>query len=185
FTVSAGLGEAEVSGPALSIVPKTGGNTVKGSIYLAGVSSGMVGSNYTDELKAAGLGTPNSLSKLWDFTGGVGGPLKRDRLWYFVNLRNQGSHSAVANMWANKNAGDASKWTYEADTSRPSQAAGSWSIASVRVTTQASVRNKFNVYWDEQKPCTGATATPTAEGCRTQPQDGGLVYGGTATAAPE
>src|SRR6185295_14271022 len=35
FTVSAGLGEAEVSGPALSIVPKTGGNTVKGSIYLA------------------------------------------------------------------------------------------------------------------------------------------------------
>jgi hypothetical protein len=45
FTTSAGLGEAEVSGPMLSVVPKTGGNTVKGSVYLAGVSSGMVGSN--------------------------------------------------------------------------------------------------------------------------------------------
>ena len=48
FTVSAGLGEAEVSGPALSIVPKTGGNSLKGSVYVAGVSSGMVGNNYTD-----------------------------------------------------------------------------------------------------------------------------------------
>ena len=54
FTVSAGLGEAEVSGPALSIVPKTGGNSVKGSVYVAGVRSGMVGTNYTDELKDDG-----------------------------------------------------------------------------------------------------------------------------------
>ena len=32
-----GLGEAEVSGPTLSIVPKTGGNSVRGAVYLAGV----------------------------------------------------------------------------------------------------------------------------------------------------
>jgi hypothetical protein len=37
FTVSAGLGEAEVSGPTLSVVPKTGGNSVRGSVFLAGV----------------------------------------------------------------------------------------------------------------------------------------------------
>src|SRR6187401_1962017 len=47
FTVSAGLGEAEVSGPTLSVVPKTGGNSVRGSVFLAGVRSGMVGTNYT------------------------------------------------------------------------------------------------------------------------------------------
>ena len=138
FTVSAGLGEAEVSGPALSIVPKTGGNSVKGSVYVAGVSSGMVGTNYTDELKAMGLSVPGELLKLWDFTGGVGGPIKRDRLWYFLNLRNQGSHSSVPSMFANKNAGDATKWTYEADTTRQSRTAGSWSIASLRVTAQAT-----------------------------------------------
>jgi len=36
FTVSAGLGEAEVSGPTLSVVPKTGGNALHGSVFLAG-----------------------------------------------------------------------------------------------------------------------------------------------------
>src|SRR5438067_13114343 len=39
-TTSGGLGEAEVGGPAFSIVPKTGGNSIKGSFYASGVTSG-------------------------------------------------------------------------------------------------------------------------------------------------
>jgi hypothetical protein len=82
FTTSGGLGEAEVGGPALSIVPKTGGNTFKGQFYFAGVSDGMVGSNYSEELRARGLNTPGQLEKLWDFNFGFGGPIRRDRLWF-------------------------------------------------------------------------------------------------------
>jgi hypothetical protein len=185
FTVSGGLGEAEVSGPNLSVVPKTGGNQVRGSVYLAGVSSGMVGDNYTPELQAAGLGVPGKLLTLWDYTGGIGGPIKKDRLWYFLNLRSQGSHSSVTGMSANRNAGDATKWLYEADPTRQSRSAASYSVAALRLTVQASQRNKFNVYWDEQKPCTGATYSATADGCRQQPSEGGFIYGGNATSAPE
>jgi len=58
FTTSGGLGEAEVGGPTMNIVPKTGGNAVRGTIYAAGVGNALVGSNYTDELRAAGLRTP-------------------------------------------------------------------------------------------------------------------------------
>src|SRR5439155_1181529 len=65
MTTSGGLGEAEVGGPTLSIVPKTGGNTVKGTVYLSGVTSGMVGSNYTQDLRTRGLTAPNALLKLW------------------------------------------------------------------------------------------------------------------------
>ena len=54
FTTSGGLGEAEVGGPVMNIVPRTGGNTIKGNAYLAGVSGGMVGSNYTQDLKDRG-----------------------------------------------------------------------------------------------------------------------------------
>src|ERR671913_1471857 len=57
FTTSGGLGEAEVGGPTMNIVPKTGGNEVRGTVYFAGANSAMVGSNYTDELRAAGLRT--------------------------------------------------------------------------------------------------------------------------------
>ena len=184
FTVSAGLGEAEVSGPTLSIVPKTGGNQLRGAVYLANVTSGMVGNNYSDELRAAGLGVPGKLLKLWDYTLGLGGPIKRDRLWYFLNLRNQGAHSSVSGMFANKNAGTPS-WFYEADPTRQARTGASYNVASVRLTYQATPRNKFNVYWDEQKPCTGATYNATADGCRQQPEDNDFIWGGSATAAPE
>src|SRR5688500_13672915 len=181
FKVSAGLGGADVSGPTARLVHTTGGHAVRGSVYLASVTENMVGSNYTPELQAAGLGAPGRLLKLWDFTAGVGGPIKKDRLWYFLNLRNQGSHSSVAGMFANRNAGDPTKWLYEADPTRQSRTAGSWSVAALRLTVQATPRNKFNVYWDEQKPCTGAAYR---EGCRTQPSEG-FIYGGAATSAPE
>src|SRR3954464_3019465 len=60
MTTSGGLGEAEVGGPALNIVGKTGGNVIRGSIYSSGVSSGMIGSNYTQELKDRGLTAPGT-----------------------------------------------------------------------------------------------------------------------------
>ena len=75
----------------------------------------MIGSNYTDDLKARGLTTPGSNTKIWDFNGGVGGPIKKDRLWFFYTLRDEGSHRTVPGMFANLNAGDPTKWTYVAD----------------------------------------------------------------------
>ena len=67
MTTSGGLGEAEVGGPSFSIVPKTGGNQIKGSFYQSNVTKGMVGDNYTQELKDKGLTTPGKLFKLWDY----------------------------------------------------------------------------------------------------------------------
>jgi hypothetical protein len=194
FTTSGGLGEAEVGGPVMNIVPRTGGNTIKGNAYLAGVSGGMVGDNYTDDLKARGLRTPGNLLKLWDFSGSVGGPIKKDRVWYFLNVREEGSYRAVPGMYANLNAGDPTKFTYVADLTRPAATAGSWRIANLRMTVQASQRNKFNLFWDEQHPCQGATWGETEEGCRQQ--EPGQIIGGapgqagtfgtaTATSSPE
>ena len=126
LTTSGGLGEAEVGGPSMNVVPKTGGNTVKGSVYLSGVTKGMIGSNYTDDLKARGLSTPGSNTKIWDFNGAVGGPIKKDRLWFFYTLRDEGSHQTVPSMFANLNAGDPTKWTYAPDPNRPAVQAASF-----------------------------------------------------------
>ena len=167
FTVSAGLGEAEVSGPSLSVVPKTGGNSLRGSLFLAGVSEGMVGSNY----RTAGGGSRHAgrLLKLWDYTAGIGGPIKKDRLVSFLNLRNQDRIHPSRACLRTRTPAIRRNGPIEADTTRQSRAAGSWTVASLRLTLQATPRNKFNIYWDEQKPCTGATYSANDDGCRTQP----------------
>ena len=195
FTTSGGLGEAEVGGPTMNIVPKTGGNVMRGTVYAAGVGGGLVGSNYTDELRAAGLRTPGQLLKLWDFTAGVGGPILKDKVWYFANTREEGSWQSVPGMYRNKNAGDPTKFTYDPDLSMQAATAGDWRTVSLRLTLQPTSRNRFNLFWDEQMPCQGAAWPGVNDGCRQQPDSKWIIGGApgsagtfglaTATQSPE
>jgi hypothetical protein len=195
FTTSGGLGESEVGGPTMNIVPRTGGNTMRGTVYLAGTPGGLVGSNYTQALADAGLRVPGDLLKLWDYTVGLGGPIIKDRIWYFANGREEGSWSSVPGMYANKNAGIPGKFIYEPDTSRQAATAHSWAIINLRLTMQVSKRDKINLFWDEQNPCQGAVWPGVTDGCRQQPADRWIIGGASgvagsfgsasATSAPE
>ena len=110
----------------------------------------------------------------------------KDRLWYFGGMRDEGSERGVPGMFANLNDGDPTKWTYVADTSRPAVYAASFRMLSLRLTVQATPRNKFNVFWDEQMPCEGG-AVPGAgndvDACR-RSGDGEYFAGGTAAPTP-
>jgi hypothetical protein len=189
-TTSGGLGETEVGGPSLSIIPKSGGNTIRGAAYLSGVTEGMVGSNYSDELRAAGLTTPGKLLEQWDFTFGIGGPIMKDRLWYYATIRDEGQYRSIPNIYPNLNAGDPTKFLYAPDRTREVRGAESWRLYSGRFTFQATSRDKINFHWDEQHPCNGATFTSSGDGCRNQPESeavyGPLGLGGlTSTTSPE
>jgi hypothetical protein len=153
FTTSGSLGEVESGGPVMNIVPKGGGNTVSGGIFSTWGNGDFQGSNYSDELKAAGLTAPNPLIKAYDFNSSIGGPIARDRLWFFGTLRYQGNSNYIVNMYENKNAGDPTKWLYEPDLTRQAFKDQTWQNASGRITAQVSPRNKLNVFWDEQKVC--------------------------------
>jgi hypothetical protein len=187
-TTSGGLGEAEVGGPTLSIVPRSGGNTMSGQAYLSGVSRGMVGDNYSDALRTAGLQTPGKLIKQWDFTGGVGGPIVRDRIWYYVTARDEGQHRTIPGIFPNLNANNPNAWEYIPDRTKEARGAESFQLYSARFTVQATPRNKFNIHWDWQVPCNGASVSGD-DACRNQPDDavvGALGLGGlTATTSPE
>ena len=161
-----------------------------GQAYLSGVSKGMVGSNYSEALRTAGLSVPGKLLKQWDFTGGFGGPIRRDRIWYYVTARDEGQHRSIPGIFPNLNAGDATKWTYEPDTTRQARGAESFQLFSTRFTIQATSRNKFNFHWDLQIPCNGAARTTSGDGCRQQPESGAVIgalgLGGlSATTSPE
>jgi hypothetical protein len=159
FSLSGGLGEANTGGPQMNIIGKQGGNRFAGSFFITGTGDKFQGTNLTPDLQAKGLTTPQSLAKAWDINPAYGGPIKRDKLWFFATYRYQSNDQNVASMWANLNAGDNSKWTYlpaDGKGGRPLQVPiddGRWKNGSLRLTWQATPKNKFNFWTDYQRIC--------------------------------
>jgi hypothetical protein len=188
FRSTGGLGEAETGGPYMNVIPKTGGNTFHGSFVQSFANSSLQGSNYSDELKARGLRVPGEVLNLYDSVGSIGGPIKKDRLWFYAIIRYYGNAQSVPGMYANANAGNPNAWTYVPNTDLQARSDSSNRTASMRLTWQISQRNKLNLFWDEVRSCNGA-AWPGATGtgaCRENP-DGWIEAGAgaTATMAPE
>ena len=183
FTLSGGLGEAPTGGPQMNIVPKQGGNTYSGTFFTSYAGEGWQGTNLTDEHIAAGLRVAAETLKLWDVNGSLGGPIMRDKLWFYWTGRHQGTRQLVAGLWANNNAGDPAKWTYDPDLNRQAKDDGTWKNSSIRFTYQATPRNKIAIWWDEQVNCqscinSGASGGPSATFAATSlaPEADGKFY---------
>src|SRR5499427_1551043 len=112
FQTSGGLGEAETGGPLMNFVPKTGGNTFKGSSSFQYANQSLQSSNYTTALQTAGLKAPNALLRLYDVDWAVGGPVKKDKLWFYYLGRTYGNGNSVAGDFQNLNAGDPTSCSY-------------------------------------------------------------------------
>ena len=182
-TSSGGLGESAVGGPTVSIVPRSGGNVFQGTAFVASVRSWMVGDNLSQDLIDRGLAQPGDVERLWDNNLGFGGPIVKNRLWFFTNLRDQGAYRKIPGMFANKNVGDPNKRTYEADLDRPAKSAGSWTVTSLRLTTQATPKNRLGIFWDEQRPCHGGSFAPGVAACR-EPKDDYVLGGSVGSSSP-
>jgi hypothetical protein len=161
FTTAGQMGEAEVAGPSMNLVPRQGGNRFSGTLFANGAPGEFQQSNSADAI-AAGLPAPQDLLKIWDVNGALGGPIKRDRLWFFGTVRYQGNRKTAPSFY-NSNENDPTKWSYVRST-RQAIDDGTWKNANIRLTAQTSPRHKFNFYWDEQQLCTsclGSTAAAT------------------------
>ena len=114
-SISGGLGEADRGAPSFNIIPKTGGNNFSGNYFGSWAGKFGQASNIDDELRALGFADAPALLKNWDSNFSLGGPIKRDRLWFFVNTRTTGNYAETQNQYANKNVGNASAWTWAKD----------------------------------------------------------------------
>src|SRR4029079_8452493 len=88
-SISGGLGEADRGGPAFNIIPKTGGNWCTGLYF--GSFAGQCGqsSNIDDHLRSLNFGDAPALRKNWDSNFAIGGPIIRNRIWFYFNTRTQ------------------------------------------------------------------------------------------------
>jgi len=92
---------AEVGGGGganINVIPKSGGNTLKGTLNWAVTGKGywdhFTGTNITDALRAQGITDP-TLQKLNDFNADAGGPFVKDKLWWFGSFRNYSTVEAT------------------------------------------------------------------------------------------
>jgi len=161
MTTSGGLGEMETAGLTMNIVPKQGGNRFSGLVSVSGFSKGMQSDNYTPELKSRGATLPTPVYRVYDFNAAVGGPIVKDRLWYFMSVREQGQRQNTLNVYYNQNTGNPNAWTYVPDPNQPAYSDRTWENYTPRITWQATAKNKFTGSWDEQpvcRKCTGSTS---------------------------
>jgi hypothetical protein len=150
LTTSGGLGEAETAGAVLNIIPRDGGNTFSGALFMSGASGSMQGSNYTQALKDAGLRSPQELRHVFEFNPMGGGRIVRDKLWFYLTYRSLQAENTVPGMFFNRNAGDPTKWVVDFDTAKPAYNDNVDRNAIARITWQISSRNKLSVSHSQQ-----------------------------------
>ena len=147
---TAGAG-ADVSpgGVRVSIVAKDGGNTFSGSFFGAWSDGAWQSDNFSDELRAQGLRSVDKIEKIWDFNFGIGGPIKKDRLWFYGSARHWGVHSPIAGTFILPSGSTVNDC--QAGRVACGQGVDDQQIKSavLRLTWQVSPRNKISVYFDE------------------------------------
>jgi outer membrane receptor protein involved in Fe transport len=143
--------EADVAGVRSNIIPKNGGNTFRGYFLGNFTNRNLQADNISADLKLRGAGPGAATDKAWDLNPAYGGPLKRDKLWFYSAFRYWGINEAPVGAFYDKDPLD---FVYEPDLSRPA-INETWNRSSnIRFTWQASAKNKIALFFDSQQRCT-------------------------------
>jgi hypothetical protein len=127
--------DTSAGGVRLNMIPREGGNRFSGDFKMASRPGAWQGDNLTDRHQAAGLTAGNATDRIIDYTFSLGGPIMKDRLWFFTSAR----YFSVNNFIADTFTDDGSQGIDD-------QFIRS---AMARLTWQVSPRNKLSGYFDE------------------------------------
>lgn len=142
--------ESAFGGVQLNVVPKDGGNKFEAEAQFAYADSNFQNKNLTDELRARGLDSSDSLKLSYLVMGAVGGPITRDKLWFFTgHYRTEGQTYLPGNYY-NKTHGTL---VYTPDLSRPAYAGESYQNHSLRLTWQATSKHKVTASYEFLNNC--------------------------------
>jgi hypothetical protein len=183
-TVSGGMGESDTGGPTMNLVPRAGGNTFRGSAFYNNAGDWSRGDNITNELRAAGITETPGIIKAYDTSASYGGPIKRDRLWFYGSIRQLNTETAVEGIVANANAGNLSRWDWVRDDSLPARQTQGRKMYIGRATAQVTQKHRLNFSHEYQTRCEGAPLRrETDNGCHTRGSS--WIASAGATTSPE
>ena len=168
FETDAISAESPSGGVRVNAIPREGGNAFHGEGFANYSNQSMERSNYTDTLKAQGLAAPAGFVKLLDESAGFGGPIKRDRVWFYYGHRYRDNDLNSGNAFFSINPLLPS---FNPDLTKPLHSGGWDEDNQLRVTTQLTQSNKVSFFFDKVNKCncpTVATASTTVGESTTQ-----------------
>jgi hypothetical protein len=141
---TSGLGaESELSGVRTNVIPKEGGNRFTSTTNLRYANSALQANNLNDDLKSRGLASPDSLNFVFNFSQGYGGPVKRDKLWFYTAFQMLRSDVNVGGIHYNLTP---DKPYYTPDLEHPAIDGQYEGGGNLRFTWQTHQKNKLNVF---------------------------------------
>jgi hypothetical protein len=180
YVTGADSAEMGQGGMRVNMVPKDGGNTFRGTVTGNYAGKNFSSKNLRDNLAGDLTFNPNNritnvaeIRDIWDFNPSIGGPIKKDRLWFNYTFRHWGVIKTVAGIYYDA---DPSPFKYVPDTSRPGIDDGHLRSNAFRVTWQATSKDKIASYHDEQGKFRdhwgiSSTIPPNASAIQVEPID--------------
>ena len=156
-------------GVRINFIAREGGNQYHGSLFGNFANGAMQTTNVDAGLLARNplLINGGTVDKNWDFNPGFGGPLRRDKIWFYLSGRYQGANLFAPGMFYNANENNPARWDYVADPSRPASVEKTWLDAQGRFTFQVAPKHKIGLTYTQQDFCAchdaiSATTAPEA-----------------------
>src|SRR5437867_10117381 len=96
--------ESPVGGVQINMIPRDGGNLFHGSVFATGANDRMQSNNLTGDLVTLGFKVQNRVQSVYDINGTFGGPIKRDRVWFFSTFRRWSANNFLGNTFTSTGA---------------------------------------------------------------------------------
>jgi hypothetical protein len=153
--------ESDASGIFTNVIPKQGGNRFSGFLAGSYTNEKLQASNISDEQVAAGFVSQSSSGKIFDFNPAFGGPVAKDRLWFYAAFRYWGSDDRPPGAFH-----DANPLDYVFTPGEPAVNENIYRSTSLHLTWQASPRQRIGLHGDYQYKCqcaSGLSSTTSFE----------------------
>jgi hypothetical protein len=149
---TSGIGaETAGGGVLLNMVPQSGGNTFHGTLYGGGSPDAWIGDNIkgNPKFEALNFESGDGATKILEVNTSGGGPIKRDRLWFYGSYRYQTVDQIVGDTQYPTGPVDRSNW-WKPETWNGAPGVSDQYIknASLRLTSQLTQKHKVTAYYD-------------------------------------
>ena len=142
--------EQQTGGVIVNNVPREGGNRFSFYTNLSGTTGDLQSSNLDDALRERGVVTQGQLKNIYDLQFAVGGPIVRDRLWFYTGHRKAVTEEYSPFSFYNKLGYG---FAYESDLDRPGFTDFHFRDHSARLTWQLSSKDKIGFFAATQDDC--------------------------------